>query len=161
MTTKQPVWKFIANLGDASPMAHGGFFVYEDATAVYSPECVLLEPKNDEDDIRDPGMFWTVRRFSADKCAFINGVLSDNRFHPELAAWFADKIGALADTYGQTAESVTALLCSADTLDRAQGWRMIGEYFGWDNLDSYPQTLKRADIYRRYRKECYRRKTRA
>ena len=142
-------------------MAHGGYFVYEDATSVYSPECVLLEPKNSEDDIRDPGMFWTVRRFSADKCTFIGGVLSDNRFRPDKPAWFADKIGALADTYGQTADAVIALLCSADTCERAHGWRMIGEYFGWDNLDSYPDKVTRADVYQRFRKECYQRKTRA
>jgi len=159
MITTQPIWQFIANLGDANPMAHGGFFVYEDKTGVYSPECALLTPKNEEDDARDPDMTWELRRFSADKCTLINGVLSDNRFHPDKPAWFADKIGALAETYGQTAAEVCALLCSNDTCDRAQGWRMIGEYFGYDNLDSYPRTLTRADVYRLYRAECYRRKT--
>lgn len=155
MSTKQPVWKFIANLGDASPIAHGGFFVYEDKSGVYAPECVLLQPKNDEDDIRDKDMHWTAWRFSADKCSYVNGVLSDNKFHPELPAWFADKIGSLADTFGQTADEVRALLCSDKTLDRADGWRMIGEYFGFDNLDSYPDRLTRRDVYNRFRAECY------
>lgn len=158
MKTNQPIWQFIANLGDAIPMAHGGFFVYEDNTGIYSPECVLMTPKNDEDDPRDPDMTWEVRRFSADKCTFANGVLSDNKFHPDKPAWFADKIDALADTYGQTADEVRALFCSSDTCERAQAWRMIGEYFGYDNLDSYPHTLTRGEVFNKYRKECYGRK---
>lgn len=155
MKTNQPVWQFVANLGDANPLAHGGFFVYSDRTGKYAPECVLLEPKEGEDDPRDPGMFWSVRRFSCDACTFQNGVLSDNRFHPTLAAWFADRLEAMADTFGTTSADLIALFTSDKPLDRAEAWRTVGEYFGYDNLDSYPIKLMRKDVFNRYRAECF------
>lgn len=38
MKSNQPVWKFVANPGDANPIDHGGLFVLVDETGVYPPE---------------------------------------------------------------------------------------------------------------------------
>jgi len=119
--------------------------VFADETGVYSPECELLETP-EETGRRD----WTVRRFSADKCTFINSVLSDNEFHTDKPAWFADKLPSLAETYGQDLSDIIALFTSPDPLDRAEAWRMVGEYFGYDNLDSYPIYFTQEEISARW-----------
>ena len=38
MSTNQPDWKLIANLGDENPLEHDGFFIYKDKTGVYEEE---------------------------------------------------------------------------------------------------------------------------
>src|ERR1039458_5750984 len=55
--------KLVAQLGDASPIDYGGYFIYEDDTGVYAPEGELLEsPDTDE---TPEG--WKVYRFSLDR----------------------------------------------------------------------------------------------
>lgn len=144
-STCQPVWKFIANLGDANPVEHGGFAVFTDEAGVYGVEAELLETP-EETGRRD----WTVRRFSCDVCTFANGVLSANKFHPEKPAWFADKLDAIAETYGQTSAQLVSQFTSSDPVTLAGAWRMIGEYFGYDNLDSYPRYFTKKEIKARW-----------
>ncbi len=163
MKTNQPVWQLIANLGDANPLSHGGFFVYVDRTGVYDPECAQLTPI-DDDQGNDSGK-WELRRFSLPRCTFSNGILSDNRFHPESAAWFASNdtarpqdttsLAKLASYSGLSEAQLIALFTSENVGDRAQAWLMVGNFHGFDNLDSYPQILSRKDVFNRFRKECF------
>ena len=147
MKTKQPVWKLIAKLGDVHPIDYGGAFAYEDATGVYDPEVELIETEEDCER-------WTVYRFSIDPCTFINGILSDNKFHPELTALFADSLEAVAETYGRAASDIIHSLTSGSLQDRAQAWLNIGNYHGMENLDSYPLTFTdRAEVEARYASE--------
>ena len=44
----QTVWKFVTNLGDASPLDYGGLFVYIDETGVYPPEMERVELENED-----------------------------------------------------------------------------------------------------------------
>lgn len=68
----QPEWKYVCNLGDVSPIDHGGDFLYVDATGVYSPEIEhLVAPADDVFDT--PRARWTVYRFSVSPCTFISG----------------------------------------------------------------------------------------
>jgi hypothetical protein len=143
--TKQPVWSLVSNLGDASPIAYGGYFVYVDSTGVYPPEAELLVSPED-----DAAEAWKVRRFILEPCTFVNGILSDNPFHPECPVWFADKLASMADLFGTTEEGLRALFLSADPVERAQAWRMVGEYFGFEELDRYPLRLTRAEVEKRY-----------
>lgn len=147
METKQPVWKYLGNLGDVNPLKHGGFFVYFDKTGVYNVEAALLEPLED-------GKF-NLSRFCCEKCSYVNGVLSDNRFHPDKPAWFADRLDSMAETYGMTREEIIKMFISDAPLELASAWRMVGEYFGYMNLDSYPIKLTRREVYNKFRKECY------
>ena len=148
----QPKWKFIANLGDVNPLDHGGYFVFEDESGVYPPEAELLEAPEDD------GGEYVVYRFALEPCTFIDGVLSDNRFHPDFPAWFAKPEAQRADrpqdtTYlsnvarcsGTTLEELVALFTSTDPCKRAIAWREIGMYHGFENLDSYPLKLSRAE----------------
>ncbi len=158
MSTK-PTWKLVANLGDVHPVDYGGYFVYVETTGVYPPVAELVEPSSDDD---EDGPL-TVYRFTLDRCTFIGGILSDNKFHPAHPAWFASPesrmaerpqdtsyLSRLATTMGCSIEDIAELLCSDDPIDLAQGYRMIGEYHGFDNLDSYPLTLTRDEAIARY-----------
>jgi hypothetical protein len=158
----QPEYKIVGNLGDASPIEHGGFFVYVDTTGVYDPQAELVIPPADgmED---DEGATWTVYRFDLPRCTFDpqSGVLSDNKFHPQHPAWFAQaeaeksacsKLSRVADFAGIELEELRNWLCS-EPMQRAQAYQLIGEYHGWENFDSCPMTFNRAEILERYKDE--------
>jgi hypothetical protein len=144
--TNQPTWKLVENLGDRNPIEHGGYFVYEDATGVYAPEAELvISPDTDSGK-------WEVRRFILEPCTFINGILSDNKFHPQHPAWFADSIGSISNFIGTPLAELIDMLCNGNIVNRAMAWRAIGEYHGFDNLDSYPLYFNRAEIEARLSK---------
>jgi len=83
-------------------------------------------------------------------CTYINGILSDNKFHPEHPAWFADSLDEVASTMGINVDDLITLFLSNNPIDRAQAWRMIGDYHGFDNLDSYPEYYTRKEVESRY-----------
>lgn len=144
MNTKQPIWRYLGNLGDVHPLDHGGAFVYVDATGVYDPELVLF-------DECDTGKRTTVSRIVCTPCRVTDGILSDNKFHPLHPAWFAKDLPNVAKTYGMPADELTSLLCSDEPLDLAQGYQMMADYFGRLNFDGYPDKMSRTEIRRRYR----------
>lgn len=140
--TRQPTWKMVANLGDVDYITYGGTLVYTDTTGVYPAEAEIIVPVQD---------VWIVYRYILDRCTYINGILSDNRFHPELPAWFADNLDAVCTTYSVELDDVIEQLCSENPVERAGAYQMIGEYHGWDNLDNYPLTFNhRDDMEARY-----------
>lgn len=144
----QPVWKLIANLGDVNPIEYGGYFIYVDKTGVYGPEAeLLISPDSDNGK-------WGVYRFSLDKCTFINGILSDNKFHPELSAWFAKPTTYLSNVANCVGGDVSGLIqwfCSDNPCERAMAYRCVGDYHGFENFDSYPLTLNHKEVLKRYK----------
>jgi hypothetical protein len=156
--TQQPNWQLIANLGDAHPIDHGGLFVSIDTTGVYAPEAELLVSPDD-----DSGE-WTVYRFSLDQCTFVAGVLSDNKFHPDHAAWFAKPeaeranrpqdttyLSNVASCMGMDLDQLREWFCSANPIERAMAYQAVGDYHGFENLDGYPLTFKdRSEVEARY-----------
>jgi hypothetical protein len=145
MTTQQPEWTMLANLGDVNPLNHGGVFVYTDATGVYPPEVEIIEPDDD-----DEPTSWTVHRFILEPCTLVNGVLSDNPFHPDHPAWFADGLQAVADSTDRGLSSLQAALCSEDIITRAFAYVDVARHFGLENFDEYPLTLDRTEANERY-----------
>lgn len=158
--TEQPKWALVAQLGDVNPVDYGGYFIYEDATGVYPPEAEYLDaPDNDDGQ-------WIAYRFSLDKCTLTGDVLSDNPYHPDMPAWFAKLesgkasrpqdttyLSGVADCCGVAVADLRQWFCSESTVDRANAYRLIGEYHGFDNLDSYPLTFNnRAEVESRYSK---------
>jgi hypothetical protein len=143
----QPAWKLVAQLGDADPISYGGYFVYEDATGVHPPEAELLESPDDDDAPEG----WTVYRFPLERCTFIDGVLSDNSYHPECPAWFADDLNSVASCMGLDVQALRDDLCSADPIRLAEAYRAIGEYHGFINMDEYPiSDFDRSQLEARY-----------
>src|SRR5262245_19815580 len=104
--TKQPQWKLIANLGDVDPVTYGGFFVFVDETGVYDAEAEYWPE-------REEGEKQIVYRFILEPCTFVDGVLSDNKFHPNYATWFAKDIPAIAEFAGGSYDEMIADFISA------------------------------------------------
>ncbi len=148
MQTKQPEWKLLANLGDKHPIDHGGYFIYTDETGVYPPEAeMLISPDSDD------GGQWIAYRFILEPCTCIDGILSDNKFHPDKPAWFAKDLELVANCHGMALDELLLAFVSDDIRERAMAWQAIGEYHGYENLDSYPLTFKdRAEVEARYPK---------
>lgn len=143
----QPVWKFIAQLGDANPIDHGGQFLFVDETDVYDPQLEVLELiEGDEDDeynendelVHEGNMKWETHRFSLPKCTYQNGVLSENKYHPEHPAWFADGISSVANCVGADVDELISHLCGDDIQARARAYMDIAGHWGINNFDDYP-----------------------
>lgn len=132
--------KLVANLGDVNPLTYGGLFVFENE-GDYTCEHF---------DVGEEGENVTVYRFDIPRCTFINGVLSDNEFHPNHPAWFADSIGKIAECSGALRRELIDELCSSGPTSRAMAYQDIGRYHGFDNLDSYPITLTESELAARY-----------
>lgn len=153
--TRQPEWKLVAQLGDAHPLDHGGYFVYEDTTGVYDPEAEwLIAPEED-----DSGEPWVCYRFILEPCTFTNGILSDNQFHPDKPAWFSrhGRIESACACSGIEAAEFIRMITTGTTVERAMAWRLIGEHYGFDNLDAYPlQYENRHSVEEAYPRETWR-----
>ena len=135
------------NLGDTSPLDYGGYFVYRDRTGEYTEEAEVLEL--DEPD--DEHSTYTIYQFVLDRCTYVDGVLSDNSFHSELSAWFVGDLDSIASSAGTSIVQLVAWLCSTDPIQRAMGYRAVGEYHGYENLDGYPlKGLTRLEVAERY-----------
>ena len=152
--TEQPKWKLIANLGDVNPIDHGGYFIFEDETRIYTHEAeLLLEPSDD-----DPEGPYEVYRFSLDRCKMKHGYLVSFEFDKtwphalsQYEQWFAKDLVEVASFIGSTEEGLQDQLCSVDPIDRACAYRAIGDYHGFANLDSYPLCLTRFEVEERYK----------
>jgi hypothetical protein len=154
---KQPVWRLLANLGDYNPIDHGGYFVFTDETGQYDPEVEYLDAPAEDDGE------WVVYRFEPERCAWVNGVLSDNKYHRDHPAWFfktkkekaerpqdSDTFGDAARSADMSRKELRTLLCSEDPCQRAVGYEVIAGYCGWHEFDHYPVTLTREEAEARY-----------
>lgn len=159
--SQQPIWKCVGNIGDNSPLEYGGLFVFVDETGVYPPEMELIEVIGGEreDEYNEHGELitegnekWEIRRVVLKNCYFENGILSDNQFHKDHAVWFfkteqqrkerprdSDHL-SICRSIGMDEMEFINLFLSSDPIDRACGWQIVGDYHGWENLDSYPWT---------------------
>jgi hypothetical protein len=133
----------IANLGDASPIDHGGFFVIKTESGF---EVEVLDPPCDD----SPWTIWTVWRFRPDQCFWNGTVLSDNESHRDYPAWFAKDLPAIASYDGCEQNELIDWLCSDDPVARATGYRAIGSYWGYINFDGDPLKLNREEVGDRY-----------
>lgn len=139
--------RHVLNLGDVDYLEYGGWLVYD-----HPPDAVfaeVIEPPCD-----DGPEEWTVYRFDLDQCTHVNGVLSDNPYHPEAAAWFGspDDLASIAKTmdYPDGAERLIHDLCSGTTGRLADAYHAIVGYFGAYEFDQYPETFNRCQIEAAY-----------
>lgn len=157
----QPEWKYVCNLGDVSPIEHGGEFLYVDATGIYPPEVEkLIEP---EDHLFDtPRAEWMAYRFSIESCTLTDGILSDNKYHPRFPTWFANPYNpdrpqdgpgglvSLSSFVGMSVDELTGMFLSKDVRVRAMAWLIVGNYHALENLDEYPHRFNAAEVEGRY-----------
>jgi hypothetical protein len=130
MTTTQPIWEFVINLGDVNVADYGGFIVYRDTTGIYSPEAEIYEANDEETGGQ-------VSRIVLDKAG-------DDE-------WYMDKLASVAATIGDTEAAVRARLLSDDIVERAKGYQDLILYFGAYEFDSYPRALTEAEAKERYK----------
>jgi hypothetical protein len=142
----QPKWKCVAQLGDANPREYGGYWVFVDETGVYAPDGEWLVVPDDEEKTQEAQAF----RFPLELCTFQEGVLSDNKFHPLLPAWFAKHIASIASTNGMTELDLINLFCSTDPIKRAEAYRALILSLGAFELDQYPLSLTAEEVEDRY-----------
>lgn len=130
--------KLIGTLGDVNFVSYGG-------------GKVLMNPEGDRpqveylpygfDEIPEGMKTLPLYRFDIDKCTYTEGILSENPYHPSYPAWWADRIVSMANTYGEEPGDLIAAFCSDDPMERALAYVKLGEYFGFEELDSYPLQL--------------------
>ena len=140
MTTQQPVWIVAANLGDASPLEHGGAFVLIDATGVYEAELWRYEPDGRE-----------MVRFSLDRChrtatgEIMGGyAVGDNVYHPQSVAWFGSSEDLESVVSYADHKKLVIHLCGHNVIDRAGAYLDLCGYWGSANFDGYPDHLTAA-----------------
>jgi len=137
--TKQPKWKCIVNLGDMNPLDYGGLFVCIDETGVYPPEMEKLSLVTEGDSTDQ----YQTHRVILEPCTYINGILSDNPYHPDKPVWFATNIKAIASCFGISKGELLKGLCSKDPMMQACAWAKVYDYHGWENGDTEPNTINR------------------
>lgn len=118
------------NLGDASPLEYGGFLV-DKATgeAVYWDE-----PEGSSEDPDE--VAYEVYRFSVE-----DDPMAD-------MSWMKDEDWQrAAETVGTTVEDIRAL-ASGDIAQKAEVYRIAASLWGWQNIDSYPESFSANDMDR-------------
>lgn len=141
----QPKWKFFANLGDENLIDEGGRILYVDETGVYVPEIEVLEVFADR---------WETRRILVEPCTFENSVLSDNSFHKDHPAWFADGISRVASFVGKSADELVQALCGTDIVEQAKVYLAISDYYGIENFDDQPHRFTDRKIIEKRYADC-------
>ena len=122
--TNQPIFKCIANLGDATPWDYGGAFVLVDKAGVYTPELRVFEV------IEGPPDWWEEHTILLEPCTFVDGILSDNKFHQDYRSWFAKSIPNLASYTSIQEQELISWFCSEDPVKRAEAYRILFDYHG-------------------------------
>lgn len=147
--SKQPEWEYIANLGDASPLDYGGYFIFRDKTGVYPAEGEYYDP----DDHKAYRILLERLEVWADHL-IPYGFSKKELPHPlpDYIEWFDNDIPAIAETNGIDPLELQTMFTSFDTLVLAQAYRNLADYRGWIELDSYPLDLTRKEAKKRYSK---------
>ena len=146
MTTQQPEWELVGTIGDVDPLGCGGGFVFRDTTGVYRPELEYVEPWSDGDDVQSV----TVYRVALESHTYANGVLSDNKFHPDKEVWYGAELDRACESCGCDPDYTRQSLCGENAWHKALAYEMLASYFGWQEFDSYPLTITPAEAEARY-----------
>lgn len=141
MSTKQPNWTLAGNIGDATPLEHGGAFVLVDSTGVHPPELHLFDADTRE--------LSRVILEPVHPCPDLFGQCGDNEFHPDYPAWWSEKLARVAECVGADLDELSGLLCSSDPLERAHGYQKLISYHGEFELDQCLLTLSRKEAKER------------
>lgn len=154
----QPKWEFVTNLGNASPIDYGGYFLYRDTTGVYGFEAEVLQEPPDCDKKKR----WTVYRVCLDQYKIVKKDYTEymvpmgyddtwtHAIH-QYAPWFQGGIHAVAECLGTTGEELLEALCSNDGKKIAWAYQCLGSFHGFENFDSDPLILKRSEVEERYK----------
>ncbi len=161
MATKQPKWELIENIGDATPLDYGGYFIYRDKTGVYPEEGELLVPDEERPDR------YTIYRILLDPLKMVDGYLVPAIYksdwpHPleSYDEWFHKDLESVASFVGSTKEALEEAFTSDNPIERAEAYRAVADHSGWENFDSDPLHLTRKEVQERYKDELREKRSR-
>lgn len=152
--------KRIGNTGDRSP-AEGSRYVYAGRDETDDP---YMEVVCEIYDVPEGEPRFFVYRFDLERFKLLTK--DDRRYlvakawrpnwpHSFTAydEWFHKDLEAVAESCGTTLTKLRQCFCSEDPLERAFAWCCVGDYHGFENLDSYPLHLTEAELEARYADE--------
>jgi hypothetical protein len=124
------------NLGDKNPFDYGGLIVFDvwqrEPEHQYVAAEFWFEPEEGKGD------HYEVYRFNVEP-----DVLKDLDW---IASSDTGNWDVIAENAGIERHVIERMAVSNDPLERAQVYRMVGDYHGWENIDSYPVALTREEI---------------
>jgi hypothetical protein len=167
MTTQQPDWELVGTIGDVDPLGYGGGFVFRDKTGVYAPEIEYVEPEERHGDVgfsppdsREAVTSVTVYRVVLEPHTYVNGILSDNPYHPALPVWYADDLDSICESCDCDRDELIAALCGDDPMAKAGAYESLASYWGWHEFDHYALVLTPSEAEERYKAAKYKAETR-
>lgn len=154
MATQQPEWELVGTIGDRNPVEYGGGYVFRDKTGVYDPEVEWIEPMPSAP-YRGSGSGVTVYRVPMERHTYVDGILSDNSYHPDKAVWYANDLDAVCRYCDCDRDELIGNLCGDDPVARAWAYETLANYHGWYEFDHYPLTLTADEAEKRYEQPKY------
>jgi len=144
MKAQQPSFWCIENIGDINPFEHGGAFVLVDRTGVYSPELLILHAPDDAGECERERHVITLERLTRIKHEDGRHGLSDNKFHPDFAAWFgsAEGLQDVSESCGRPYSSLLDSFLSSCPVERAFAYMDVARYWGFATFDENPARLE-------------------
>jgi hypothetical protein len=149
--TNQPSFHCIANIGDATPLLHGGAFVLVDKRGCYDPELLVLQPEG-SDRYGDPTS-WKRFTILCERLTAIKGqegeyiALSDNPFHVDHPAWFGTEkdLQSLASFIGTSVQELVLEATSSNPVHRARFYQRLFDCHGPVNFEAEPEEMSRKE----------------
>jgi len=152
--------KHIGNLGDVNPV-HGSRYVYAPQEKTDDP---YMEVVCEIEDVPEGEPNFLVYGFDLERFQLLE---KDNHLYLVVQAWepdwpyplatydewFHEDLGVIAECCGTSLKELRRCFCSADAMERAFAWCCVGDYHGFENLDSYARKLTKAELEDRYADE--------
>lgn len=122
-----------------------------DTTGVYDPEMEIADEIQDAED-RFQLFRFALPRLKIERGYLVTANYADDWPHPLPAyeEWFVASLDHVANACGTTEDALWTALCSADPIDRAEAYELIGAYHGLENFDSYSREISGDELNTRW-----------
>lgn len=124
--------RVLGNLGDKHPLDYGGLIVYE----VIDDDIEYIRAEHWNEPLTEDHLYW-VYRFDVEKDVFKD------------LSWVG-RWAKIARFAGMHLEALFMLGLSENPLERAEVYRLVGEYHGWENIDGSPEKFTREEMEKRW-----------
>jgi hypothetical protein len=139
----------IGTFGDVNPIRYGGGILYKDGDSYRAvhfdptdepdPDDECDEDDEDADCDGDGRLIVEVRSFDVE-----DNVITD-------LSWLDNKDwDGIADSISIDADDLRELATDPDPRVRLQVYQSVAGYWGWDNLDHYPDRMRADELEKRY-----------
>lgn len=143
MTTNQPSYHCVENIGDADPFEHGGAFVCVDKFGNYSPILLILDTSSGRGEFTH-----SLSEITLDRCFLVKQKdqiigIGSNQYHTDLCEWFGNSasLETLASFTGGDYDLFMASFCSSSPVERAFAYKSTVDYYGAHEFDQQPREL--------------------